>query len=165
MTFEYIRVSYGWHMSTYKWHTDDILVHTTSIRMTYEYIRVIYGWHTSTYQDFPMWWERGRSVPLCSPILLILLILPPYNGLPRTGHYHSPPPPPIYKSVLSTPPEWNLPSSLGFPFLFHSMQRGANLLLENEPSRKWKISDLSQIFTVIQILDSKFLFLKQLWGH
>ena len=33
---EYIRVTYGWHTSTYEWHTD--------------YIRVTYGWHTSTYE-------------------------------------------------------------------------------------------------------------------
>ena len=49
MTYEYIRVIYGWHTSTYEWHTNDMRVHTSDIRMTYEYIRVIYGWHTSTY--------------------------------------------------------------------------------------------------------------------
>ena len=77
ITYEYIRVTYGWHTSTYDWHTDDIQVntsdirmtyewhtdeiqlhtsdirmtwvHTSDIRITYEYIRVTYGWHTSTF--------------------------------------------------------------------------------------------------------------------
>ena len=31
MTYDYIRVTYGWH-------TDDIRVHTTEIRMGYAYI-------------------------------------------------------------------------------------------------------------------------------
>ena len=35
--------------STYEWHTDDILVHTSDIRMTYEYIPVTYRCHTRTY--------------------------------------------------------------------------------------------------------------------
>ena len=97
----------------------------------------------------------------------------------------------IYRSMPSTSPEWTpslSPPSLGCTFLFHSMQRGINLLenyphspnkatrLENEnfltmpwwgnpPLWKWKFSDLSLIFTVFQILNSKFLFVKQLWGH
>ena len=29
-----------------EWHTDDILVHMSDIRVTYEYSRVTYGWHT-----------------------------------------------------------------------------------------------------------------------
>ena len=33
--------------TTYEWHTDDIRVHTSHVRMTYEYTRVTYGWHTS----------------------------------------------------------------------------------------------------------------------
>ena len=48
MIYKYIRVRYGWHTSTYEWHTDDIRLHMSDIRMTYEYIRVTYGWHTST---------------------------------------------------------------------------------------------------------------------
>ena len=51
MTYEYIRVTYGWHTSdigmtyeyiqvTYGWHTSDI-------GMTYKYIRKTYGWHMS----------------------------------------------------------------------------------------------------------------------
>ena len=48
MTYEYIRVTYRWHTSTYEWHTDDIRVHTSDIRMTYEYIRVTYEWHTNS---------------------------------------------------------------------------------------------------------------------
>ena len=56
MTFEYIRVTYGWHTRTnewwwhtrtYEWHTNDTWVHTSDMRMTYEYIRVTYGWHTN----------------------------------------------------------------------------------------------------------------------
>ena len=47
MTYEHIRVRYGWHMSTYEWHTDDKWVHTSDIRITCEYIQVTYGWHTS----------------------------------------------------------------------------------------------------------------------
>ena len=46
-------------MSTYEWHTNDIGVHTSDIRMTtstyqwytddiHEYIQVTYGWHTPT---------------------------------------------------------------------------------------------------------------------
>ena len=31
--------------TTYEWHTDDIRIHTSDIRMTYEYIPVTYGWH------------------------------------------------------------------------------------------------------------------------
>ena len=50
MTYEDIRVTYGWHMSTYEWHTNDIRVHTSDIRMIYKYIRVTYGWHTRTYK-------------------------------------------------------------------------------------------------------------------
>ena len=50
MTYEYIRVTHGWHTSTYEQHTDDIRIHTSDIRMTYEYIWVTYGWHTSTYE-------------------------------------------------------------------------------------------------------------------
>ena len=50
MTYEHIRVRYGWHMSTYEWHTDDKWVHTSDIRMTHEYIRMTYRWHTSTYE-------------------------------------------------------------------------------------------------------------------
>ena len=38
MTTEYIRVTYGWHTSTYEWHTDDIRL-----------LRVTYGWNTSAY--------------------------------------------------------------------------------------------------------------------
>ena len=45
MIYEYIRVTYGWHTSTYERHTDDIRVHTSDIRLTYEYIRMTYGWH------------------------------------------------------------------------------------------------------------------------
>ena len=45
-------MTYGWHTSTYEWHTDEIQVtygwYASDIRMTYEYIRVKYGWHTST---------------------------------------------------------------------------------------------------------------------
>ena len=37
--------------TTDEWHTDDIPVHTSDIRMTYEYIRVTYRWHTS---DIPL---------------------------------------------------------------------------------------------------------------
>ena len=33
-TYEYIWVTYGWHTSAYEWHTDDIHVHTSDIRMT-----------------------------------------------------------------------------------------------------------------------------------
>ena len=33
--------------TTCEWHTDDIRVHTSEVRMTYEYIQVTYGWHTS----------------------------------------------------------------------------------------------------------------------
>ena len=36
--------------TTYEWHTDDMRVHTSNIRISYEYIRVTYGWHTSTYE-------------------------------------------------------------------------------------------------------------------
>ena len=36
--------------TTYEWHTDNIRVHTSDIRMTHEYIRVTYGWYTSTYE-------------------------------------------------------------------------------------------------------------------
>ena len=50
MTYDYIRVTYGWHASTYEWHTGDIRVHTSDIRITYEYVQVTYGWHTSTYE-------------------------------------------------------------------------------------------------------------------
>ena len=42
----------------YEWYTDNILVHTSDIRMTYVYIRVIYGWHTSTYE----WHTDGMQV-------------------------------------------------------------------------------------------------------
>ena len=42
-----IRMTYEWHTSTYEWHTSDMQAHTSDIRMTYEYIRVTYGWHTS----------------------------------------------------------------------------------------------------------------------
>ena len=38
-----IRVTYEWHTSTYEWHTDDI-------RVTHEHIQVTHGWHTSTYE-------------------------------------------------------------------------------------------------------------------
>ena len=31
MTYEYIRVTYGWHTVTYEWHTDDIQVHIDKI--------------------------------------------------------------------------------------------------------------------------------------
>ena len=48
MTYKYLRVTYGWHMSTYEWHTDDIREHTSDTWMTYEYIQVTYGRHTST---------------------------------------------------------------------------------------------------------------------
>ena len=34
----------------YEWHTDNIRVHTSDIRMTFEYIRVTYGWHTTIYE-------------------------------------------------------------------------------------------------------------------
>ena len=37
-TYKYIRVAYGWYTSTYEWHTDDIQVHMNDIRVTY-------GWH------------------------------------------------------------------------------------------------------------------------
>ena len=47
MTYEYIRVTYGWYTSTCEWHMDDIQVHTSDVRMTYEYIQVTFGWHTS----------------------------------------------------------------------------------------------------------------------
>ena len=59
VTYEYIRVTYGWHTSTYEWLKDDIRVHMSKIRMhtiTYEWhrddipvhtndIRMTYGWH------------------------------------------------------------------------------------------------------------------------
>ena len=45
-----IWVTYEWHTSTYEWHTNDVRVHTSDFRMTYEYIRVTYGWHMSTYE-------------------------------------------------------------------------------------------------------------------
>ena len=61
MTYEYIRVTYGWHTSTYEWHTgtydkntDDIRIHTSDIWMAYEYIRGTYGWYTSTNE-----WHTG----------------------------------------------------------------------------------------------------------
>ena len=47
MTYEYIRVTYGWRMSIYEWHTDDKQVHTSDIPMTNKNIRVTYGWNTS----------------------------------------------------------------------------------------------------------------------
>ena len=34
----------------YEWHTDDIGVHTSDMRMTYEYIRLKNEWHTNTYR-------------------------------------------------------------------------------------------------------------------
>ena len=43
MTYEHIRVTYGWHTSTYECHMDDIRVHMNDISMTYEYMRVTYG--------------------------------------------------------------------------------------------------------------------------
>ena len=42
--------SYVHSKTTYEWHTDDMRLHTSDIRMTCEYIRVTYGWHTSTYE-------------------------------------------------------------------------------------------------------------------
>ena len=42
MTYKYIRVTLGWHTSTYEWYTDDTRVHTTDIRMAYEYIWIKY---------------------------------------------------------------------------------------------------------------------------
>ena len=44
MTYEYIRVTYSWHTSTYEY-----------IRVTYQYIQGTYGWHTSTYE-----WHRDN---------------------------------------------------------------------------------------------------------
>lgn len=38
MIYEYIRVTYGRYTSTYKWHMDDMRVHTNDAGMTYEYI-------------------------------------------------------------------------------------------------------------------------------
>ena len=75
------------------------------------------------------------------------------------------------------------PQSLGFPFLRHRMKEvwtssykkinppwkwkifGQPLIGQPYPLRKWKFSDLSQFFTILQISDSKFPFVKQLWGH
>ena len=37
-----IRLTYEWRTSTYKWLSDDIRVNTSHIRMTYEYVRVTY---------------------------------------------------------------------------------------------------------------------------
>ena len=45
-----IRMTYEWHASTYEWHADDIRVHRSNIQMTYEYIRVTNEWHTSAYE-------------------------------------------------------------------------------------------------------------------
>ena len=45
-----IRMTYEWHTSTYEWHTSDMQAHTSDIRMTYEYIQVTYGWYRSTYE-------------------------------------------------------------------------------------------------------------------
>ena len=50
MTYECIRVTYGWHTSIHEWNTDNIRVHTSDIRMAYEYIRVTYEWHASIYE-------------------------------------------------------------------------------------------------------------------
>ena len=61
MTYEYIRVTYGWHTSDVRMtdeyigvHTNDILTiyewHTSDIRITYEIIRMTSEWHTSTYE-------------------------------------------------------------------------------------------------------------------
>ena len=35
---------------SYNWHTDDIRVYTSDMRMTYEYIRVTHGWNSSIYE-------------------------------------------------------------------------------------------------------------------
>ena len=39
MTYEYIRVTYGWHTSAYEWQKNDIRVCTSGIRMTHRYVR------------------------------------------------------------------------------------------------------------------------------
>ena len=51
-TYKYIQVTYGWHTSTYEWHTstyewhtDGIRVRTSGMRVTYMYTRVTYRWH------------------------------------------------------------------------------------------------------------------------
>ena len=51
MTYEYIRVTYGWHTSTHEWHTDDIRVPTSDMRMTCEYIGMTYECHTNDMQN------------------------------------------------------------------------------------------------------------------
>ena len=53
MTYECMRVANWWHTSSYKWHMDDIRVHTSDIWMTYEWhtndIRMTYKWHVKLY--------------------------------------------------------------------------------------------------------------------
>ena len=44
-----IRMTSEYIRMTYGWHTNDIRVHTSGIWMAWEYIRVAYRWHTCTY--------------------------------------------------------------------------------------------------------------------
>ena len=70
------KTSYEWHTNDIQVHRSDIRMtceyirvtygwHTSDIRMTYEYIRVTYGWHTSTYE-----WHTGDIRVHTSDILV-----------------------------------------------------------------------------------------------
>ena len=115
--------------------------------------------------------EHGASPPLCSPILLILPHVmgyslhwaPPYiwKYAPHSTWVNSPhhlvgPSCAIVCRVVSSCWEINSPN------------KATSLKMEifwPPPYRATLPSDLFLIFTVFQILDSKFPFFKQLWGH
>ena len=98
---------------------------------------------------------------------------PMYWAAPPTGHS------PLHLSELprSPPNHWVSPSCAieckevwtssykKINPLWKSKIFGQPLIGQPYSLRKWKFSDLSLFFTVLQTLDSKFPFVKQLWGH
>ena len=67
MTWEYRRVTYGWHTSKWEGHTDDIRVHTSHIQMACE-------WHANDISNFKSHKRFGafRSKIIFSKLFVVL---------------------------------------------------------------------------------------------
>ena len=75
MTYEYIRVTYGWHTGTYEWHTDDIQIHTTDILMKYKWHTCTYDLHSNDIRNIKLYYGFGAFRSLFSKLFVLKTLL------------------------------------------------------------------------------------------
>ena len=67
VTYKYIRVTSGWHTSSYEWYTDDIRVHTSDMRIA----SANHGARGEHLTSQPLWAAAWVSVTVVCPVYLV----------------------------------------------------------------------------------------------